>query len=190
MPEPDRLSDHVTRETSRRGFLERVGKLLLAATAGDAMVSAVIASDAQGFHFCGHTYTTGSCPHPTGLPRVDARGYPLRARDGHPVDDLGRLVDRHGRPVGEDGGLLRDPDGRPLPEAPRSRVCAATGRRYGMRTWVDGSWYRCCGGQVRKLMDCCSYSSRRINGDSALAGYCYGDRKVFCVHYYDTRVPC
>ena len=55
---------------------------------------------------------------------------------------------------------------------------------------VDGAWYRCCDGQVRKLMDCCTTGSRRINGDRALTGYCYDGRKVFCVMYYDTRVPC
>ena len=54
---------------------------------------------------------------------------------------------------------------------------------------MDGAWYRCCGGKVRKLTDCCSYSSRRINGDAALTGYCYRGRKVFCVMYYDTQVP-
>jgi hypothetical protein len=190
MPDLGRLTDRLAAGTSRRGFLERVGKLVLAATAADSLAGAVVAEDAQGFHFCGHTFTTGSCPHPTGLPRVDARDYPLRARDGRPVDDLGRLVDRSGRPVNEQGRLLRDPDGRLLPPAPRSKVCPAVGRRYGMRTWVDGSWHRCCGGQVRKLMDCCSYSSVRINGDSALTGYCFAGRKVFCVHYYDTHVPC
>ena len=31
---------------------------------------------------------------------------------------------------------------------------------------------------------------RRINGDAALTGYCYGGRKVFCVTYYQTHVPC
>ena len=55
---------------------------------------------------------------------------------------------------------------------------------------MDGAWYRCCGGQVRKLVDCCSTSSRRINGDRSLRGYCFEDRKVFCVMYYDTRVKC
>ena len=29
-----------------------------------------------------------------------------------------------------------------------------------------------------------------MNGDAALTGYCYRGRKVFCVMYYDTRVPC
>jgi hypothetical protein len=55
---------------------------------------------------------------------------------------------------------------------------------------VDGAWYRCCGGRVRKLVDCCTPSSRRINGDRALRGYCFNGRKVFCVMYYDTRIRC
>ena len=40
------------------------------------------AGEAGAFHFCGHIFTTGSCPHPTGMPRIDSRGYPIRARDG------------------------------------------------------------------------------------------------------------
>jgi hypothetical protein len=124
------------------------------------------------------------------LPRIDARGFPLRARDGKPVDDLGRLVDTAGRPADEQGRLLLDPDGHPLPLAPRTRLCQAVGRTYGFRTWIDGAWYRCCGGHVRKLIDCCSYSRRRINGDAALTGYCYSGRRVFCVQYYDTSIPC
>ena len=159
--------------------------------AGGSVASAVRPGEADAFHFCGHIYTTDSCPHPTGLPRIDARGFPLRAKDGKPVDELGRPVDRQGRPVDERGRLLTDPDGRPLPPAPRRRVCQDAVRlEFGMRTWVDGSWYRCCGGRVRKLVDCCSRSRRRINGDRSLTGYCYKGRRVFCVLYYDTKVPC
>ena len=62
--------------------------------------------------------------------------------------------------------------------------------RYGFDTQVDGAWFRCCGGQVRKLVDCCSHSHRRINGDASLTGYCYKGRRVFCVMYYDTKVKC
>ena len=77
-----------------------------------------------------------------------------------------------------------------LPSAPRTKICVRAGRDRHFRTWIDGSWYRCCGGHVRRLMDCCSYHSNRINGDSALTGYCYSGRKVFCTMYYDTHVPC
>jgi len=177
--------------TSRRGFLARVGGALTAATGAGAAGSLVAPGDADAYHFCGHIYTTDSCPHPTGLPRIDRRGFPLRAKDGHRVDDLGRLVNVDGEPVDEDGHHLRDADGRPLPPATRTRVCSATAEEYDLReARVDGAWYRCCGGRVRKLVDCCSKSSRRINGDRALTGYCYKGRKVFCVMYYDTRVRC
>jgi len=188
--ERERLGDRLAREVSRRGFLSRVAAALMAATVGDVIAATVKPGESEAYHFCGHTYTTGSCPHPTGLPRVDARGLPLRARDGRRIDDLGRLVDHHGHPVDERGRPLEDPDGRPLPPAPRTRVCHAAGARYDLRTSIDGSWYRCCGGHVRKLMDCCAHTSRRINGDGALTGYCFRGRKVFCVTYYQTKVPC
>jgi hypothetical protein len=54
----------------------------------------------------------------------------------------------------------------------------------------QGSWYRCCYGQIRKVVDCCSYSRRRINGDASLTGYCFNGRRVFCVQYYDSGLPC
>jgi hypothetical protein len=165
---------------------------MLALVAGGSAVAAVVKPGAaDAFHFCGHIYTTDSCPHPTGLPRIDERGFPLRASDGHPVDDLGRPVDADGRPVDPVGKLLRDPGGRPLPPAPRGRVCQdAVAGRFDLHTRVDGSWYRCCGGRIRKLVDCCAQTSRRINGDAALTGYCYAGRRVFCVMYYDTKIPC
>jgi hypothetical protein len=203
--------------TSRRGFLSRVGGALLAATAGGAVGKLIEPGEADAFHFCGHIFTTGSCPHPSRHPRIDAHGYPLRHSDGRPINDHGDLVDHAGRPVDghgrpvdnlgrrvnergepidEGGQVLRDPDGRPLPPAPRTKrgkrtkVCDRTGRRFGLRTTTDGSWHRCCGGRVRKLVDCCSNSDRRINGDEALEGYCFAGRKVFCVMYFQTKVPC
>jgi hypothetical protein len=185
-----RLSDALAGGTSRRGFLARTGGWLVAVAAGTAALPDG-AEAQQYWGFCGHTYTTGHCPHPTGIPRVDANGYPLRAMDGKPVDDLGRVIDRHGHPLDDRGRPLRDPDGRLLPPAPRSRICQdAIPARYGIEVHRDGSWYRCCGGQVRRLMDCCSTSRTRINGDQALAGYCAAGRYVFCVHYYQTKVPC
>ncbi len=177
-------------ESSRRGFLQRVGGAV-AALGGAAVVGKMVRpGDAQAYHFCGHIFTTDGCPHPTGLPRIDRDGFPLRALDGAPVDDLGRVIDSAGRPLGEDGLPLTDLEGRPLPIAPRTRVCAATARDYGIVARTDGAWYRCCEGRVRKLVDCCSPSDRRINGDGSLRGYCYDDRKVFCVMYFQTSVPC
>ena len=185
-----RTLESLAADTSRRGFLARVGGALTAITAGSVVAKAVKPGEADAFHFCGHIYTTGSCPHPTGLPRIDGHGYPLRDTDGARVDNLGRTVNRDGNPIGPDGELLRDPDGRPLPPAPRTKVCDETSRIYDFPTSVDGSWYRCCGGHVRKLVDCCANENKRINGDQALEGYCYQGRKVFCVMYFQTKVPC
>lgn len=191
MPEVGgRLGDAVARASSRRGFLARAGEALFGMTAASVVTAAVKPGDADAYHFCGHTYTTGSCPHPTGLPRIDSHGYPLRARDGRPVDDLGRLIDGLGHPITEAGQRMRDPDGRVLPPAPRTRICSTAGRQAGLRTHIDGAWYRCCGGHVRKLSDCCAHTGTRINGDGALTGYCYSGRKVYCTQFYDTRIPC
>jgi hypothetical protein len=185
----ERTFDGLARDTSRRGFLSRVGGALMAATAGGVVSKAVRPGEADAYHFCGHIFTTGSCPHPHGLPRIDARGFPLRS-DGRPIDNLGRLINGSGEPIADGGDVKLDPDGRPLPPAPRTKVCDETGRKHGFKTWVDGGWFRCCGGEVRKLVDCCSYSKKRINGDEALEGYCFSNRKVFCVMYFQTRVPC
>lgn len=190
MPCVPRLSDRLAAGTSRRGFLSRVSGAVMGLAGAGTVASLVAPGDAEAYHFCGHIYTTDSCPHPTGLPRIDSRGFPLRAADGHAVDDLGRLIDADGRPVDEGGRPLTDADGRPLPFASRTRVCDAVQQEEGFRTWTDGAWYRCCGGRVRKLVDCCSNSPRRINGDRSLTGYCYKGRTVFCVMYYDTRVRC
>src|SRR5919201_1034829 len=155
------FSESVAEATSRRGFLARIGRLVLAISGGGVVAAALRAQKADAYHFCGHIYTTGSCPHPTGLPRIDRFGFPLRALDGKPV-----------------------------PPAPRTRVCEAAAREFHFRWHTDGAWYRCCGGHVRKLVDCCGYVRNRINGDGALTGYCYAGRKVFCVTYYDPRTPC
>jgi hypothetical protein len=184
------LSDSVVAASSRRGFLARVARLLLAVTGGELLATSLRADRAEAFHFCGHVYTTGSCPHPTGLPRVDGGGFPLRASDGEPVDDLGRPVDALGRPLDESGQVLRAPDGEPLPRAPRTRICDAAGEHFDFKPFIDGAWYRCCDGHVRKLIDCCGHITTRINGDAALTGYCYSGRRVFCVTYYDSKVPC
>jgi hypothetical protein len=179
MPDLAGIADGLATSTSRRGFLARVSKTLSLAAGAGAVGALVDAGDADAFHFCGHIYTTDSCPHPTGLPRIDAHGYPLRAADGVPLDDLGRPVDAAGHPVDAHGRPLLDPDGRPLPAAPRSRVCQdGVARRFDLRTRIDGAWYRCCGGHVRKLVDCCAYTRRRINGDAdaSVPDCCCGTR--------------
>ena len=193
MPEEKQThwTDQVLARSSRRGFLERIGVAVMGLAGARSVAQLALPDEADAYtNFCGHTYTTGNCPHPTGLPRVDRHGYPLRASDGHPVDDLGRPINAEGSAVNARGKVLRGPDGEPLPPAPRSKVCPAAGKRYGLHLETDGSWYRCCGGRVRRLMDCCGVTGTRINGDAALTGYCYSGRKVFCVQYHETSIPC
>jgi hypothetical protein len=185
-----RIADAVAEASSRRGFLARVGAAVMGVAGAKTVASLVAPGEAEAYHFCGHIYTTDGCPHPTGLPRIDRHGYPVRAKDGTPVDDLGRPVDANGGPIDAAGAPLLDPDGRPQPPARRRRVCTAAGRRYKIEVRTDGAWYRCCDGHVRKLMDCCTTHATRINGDRALKGYCYANRHVFCVMYFQTNVPC
>lgn len=182
-----RIADAVAGASSRRGFLARVGAAVVGATGVGALVAP---GEAEAYHFCGHIYTTDSCPHPTGLPRIDATGLPIRAKDGRPVDDQGRYIDAAGIPVDEDGNVLTDADGTPLPPTSRTPVCEAAADVYGFAPHVDGAWYRCCGGRVRKLVDCCGTMRNRINGDKALKGYCFRGRRVFCVMYFQTKVRC
>jgi hypothetical protein len=186
-----RFSDAALSASSRRGFLERLGGAVVALAGARTVAAAVLPDEADAYtNFCGHTYTTGNCPSPTGLPRTDAAGYPLRASDGAPVDDLGRPINAAGQPVDARGHVLTDADGVPLPPAPRTKLCQAAAQVYHLKLELQGSWYRCCGGRVRRLHDCCGVTSKRINGDGALAGYCYSGRNVFCVTYYDTSMPC
>src|SRR3954454_15939205 len=103
MPDVGALAESLAARTSRRGLLARVGRVLVAGTAGGVVAKAIRPGEAEAFHFCGHIYTTASCPHPTGLRRIDAKGFPLGGKDGAPVDDLGRRIDSQGRPVDEHG---------------------------------------------------------------------------------------
>jgi hypothetical protein len=191
LPSEHRLSDAVVRQSSRRGFLERLGGAVIGLAGANALAAAVLPDEADAYtNFCGHTYTTGNCPAPTGLPRIDRNGYPLRANDGVPVDDLGRPINSHGQPIDAQGHVLTDADGVPLAPAPRSKTCETTGEDYKIKLTLEGSWYRCCGGRVRRIRDCCGATNLRINGDAALVGYCYPGHHVFCVTYYETAMPC
>jgi hypothetical protein len=187
----ERLARRLASGQTRGGFLGRLGAAVIGAVGGRLAVEAVSPDAALAHHFCGHIYTTGSCPNPLGLPRIDAHGFPIRPRDGRRIDNLGRLIDGAGFPVDETGKRLLGPTGEPLPKAPRTRLCQDwIPERFGFPAVIDGGWYRCCGGTIRKLTDCCAYHRLRINGDAALTGYCYNGRKVFCVMYYQTSVPC
>ena len=189
----EKLAAKLAEATTRRSFLGRLGAAALAVAGGATVAAAVKPDEAEAFHFCGHTWTTGSCPSPyPPLSRIDRNGYPLHPRTGRRIDNLGRRVDAGGYALDRSGRRRRGPDGNLLPRAPRTRVCQDwTRERYGHGDLrMQGSWFRCCGGQIRKLVDCCSFSRRRINGDASLTGYCWGGRRVFCVMYYETGLPC
>lgn len=213
MPQPDgpveRRARALTRRlaggSTRRSFLAGVAGTVLAAVGAGAGAAEAAPRRARAtgrlpgtepipggwYGFCGHYFTTASCPGPYELPRIDARGFPVRPADGRPVDNLGRLIDALGRPVDAAGATLRAPDGSPMPRAPRTRMCEdQVPIRFGVDALTQGAWYRCCDDQIRKLTDCCSTSRIRINGDAGLRGYCRPGRRVFCVMYYDTGVPC
>jgi hypothetical protein len=176
---------------TRRSFLGRLGGAMLAATGGAAVAAAVKPEEAEAFHLCGHIWTTGSCPSPYPLPRIDKNGFPLRPTDGRAIDNLGRLVNSSGFPIDESGARLVGPDGKLLERGPRTRLCESWVHEYfRIKVRTQGSWYRCCNGQVRKIVDCCSPSRKRINGDASLVGYCWGGMRVFCIMYYDSGLPC
>jgi hypothetical protein len=185
------LATKLANGMTRRSFLGRLGGAMLAATGGAAVAAAVKPEEAEAFHLCGHIWTTGSCPSPYTLPRIDRNGFPLRPSDGRAIDNLGRLVNSNGFPVDESGARLAGPDGQLLERGPRTRLCEEwVHERFRITVRTQGSWYRCCNGQVRKIVDCCSPSRRRINGDASLVGYCWGGMRVFCIMYYDSGLPC
>lgn len=160
--------------TSRRSFLGRVGKAFLALAGGSFVGVALSPSRAEAYHICGHIFTTGSCPHPYApQTRIDRFGYPLHPKYGYPVDDRGRIYtsrDQTRRKICEAWVTERYPHTRP--------------------TVMEGTWSRCCSGRIRRVVDCCSYSRTRINGDASLTGYCFNGRRVFCITYRETKIRC
>jgi hypothetical protein len=170
----ERTAIALAERSSRRSFLGRLGTAVVALTGGRFVAEALRPELAGAHHICGHTYTTRSCPHPYApLSRIDRYGYPVHPRFGYPVDDEGEFYTSR--------------------EQTRRKVCQAVVPArfpYTGRPRFGGGWSRCCHGQIRRIQDCCSYSDRRINGDASVRGYCYGGRKVFCITYRDTNIPC
>jgi hypothetical protein len=160
--------------TSRRSFFGRLGAAVVALTGGRFVAEALRPELAGAHHICGHTFTTGSCPHPySPLTRIDHYGYPVHPKLGYPVDDNGEIYTSR--------------------EQERRKVCQGiVPDRYPFtgNPHFGGGWSRCCHGQIRRIHDCCSYSDTRINGDASVRGYCYGGRKVFCIAYRETNIPC
>jgi hypothetical protein len=164
----------LARSTSRRSFLGVLGRAVVAIAGGGMVAAALDPERASATHICGHYAYTGSCPHPF-FPhtRIDRYGYPLHPLYGHAVDDAGEVYRSRTQK--------------------RSRICEdlVTARYpYTAPTTLEGTWSRCCGGRVRRIVDCCSRSRTRINGDASLVGYCLSGRRVFCITYRETDVAC
>jgi len=161
-------------KTSRRSFLARLGGGVVALLGGPLVAHALRPERAEAYHICGHLFTTGSCPHPFHpQTRLDTYGYPVHPRYGYPVDDKGNVYRSR--------------------QQTRRKVCQQVVRErypYTGKPRFGGGWSRCCFGRVRRIADCCSYSTRRINGDASVTGYCYNGRRVFCIGYFQTNIRC
>jgi hypothetical protein len=170
----ERAAVSLASRTSRRSFLNRLGAGVVALVGGPLVAHALKPERAEAYHICGHTYTTGSCPHPfTPNSRVDAYGYPVHPKYGYPVDDNGDIYENRSQ---QRRKMCQEmvPDKYPYTGHPQ----------------IGGGWSRCCYGRIRRIVDCCSYSRTRINGDGSVTGYCYSGRRVFCIGYRDTNVRC
>lgn len=170
----ERAERALARRTTRRSFLSRVGRAFVAVTGGGLVAATLAPERAEAHHLCGHTFTTGSCPHPFApYSRVDKWGYPVHPEYGYPVDDDGNIY------------LSREQSRRKICQDVVPDEYPRTGRpRYG------GGWSRCCGGRIRHIQDCCSTSLIRINGDRAVRGYCRKHLKVFCITYQEYDLTC
>jgi hypothetical protein len=174
----ERLSESFTTglasRTTRRSFLGKLGAGIVALAGGPFVAEALRPDRAEAYHICGHTFTTGSCPHPyRPRSRIDKYGYPVHPKYGYPVDNKGRIY--------RSKKQKRD---RMCQEVVPRKYPHVKNPRYG------GGWSRCCNGRIRRIADCCSYSRTRINGDGSVTGYCYRGMRVFCVGYRDTKVRC
>jgi hypothetical protein len=171
----ERAERSLATRTSRRSFLGKVGRGVVALAGGGLVAAAVAPDRAQAYHICGHTFTTGSCPHPySPLSRTDRYGYPMHPQYGYPVDDQGEKYVDPRKQTRRKTCEQVTPDVYPFTGSPR----------------FGGGWTRCCSGRLRHIQDCCSRSDIRINGDAAVRGYCPRPLKVFCIAYRELNKRC
>ena len=171
----ERAQRALAQRTSRRGFLGRLGRGVVALAGGGLVATALAPTRAEAHHICGHTYTTGSCPHPFApRSRTDRYGFPVHPTYGYPVDDRGEMFRWPASQTRSKTCEQKVPQVYPFVRNPR----------YG------GGWTRCCYGRLRHIQDCCSSSSIRINGDYAVRGYCPVGLKVFCITYRELTRAC
>ena len=149
----ERAGTELARRTSRRSFLGRLGRTVVA-IAGGSMVAVALEPDrAEAHHICGTPYTTGLVP-PSRTRRTRGR-----------TPTASRCIPRFGYPVDDEGAIYLSE------RQTRRKVCQTVvperfpfvrNPRYG------GGWSRCCNGRVRHIQDCCSTSEIRINGDGSV----------------------
>jgi len=164
----------LAQRATRRSFLGKLGSGVVALVGGAAVASTLQPDRAEAYHICGHTFTTGSCPHPYApLTRIDKAGYPLHPTYGYPVDDKGA-------PYTDKDQTRRKTCEQVVP----SKYGFVNNPRHG------GGWSRCCSGRIRHISDCCSTSRKRINGDASVRGYCPKGRRVFCITYRELNLRC
>lgn len=174
MGQVERAGTELARRTSRRSFLGRVGRAVVALAGGPMVAVALAPGRAEAYHICGHIFTTGSCPHPYApLSRTDAYGFPVHPEHGYPVDDGGNIY--------------------LSPRQSRRKICQdVVAEQYPFVNNPDygGGWSRCCDNRIRHIQDCCSRSRIRINGDGAVRGYCHRSLRVFCITYRELNARC
>ena len=110
---------------------------------------------------------------------------------GSPIDDLGRPVNGAGRA----GRRERPAAARPRRPAAAARAADA-GLRPGRRASTASGLRSTAAGTAAAAARSASWSTaaraldRASTATPRSTGYCYAGRKVFCVMYFDTKVPC
>ena len=168
-----RLGDAALRPRSRRGFLERLGGAVIALAGARAVVGGGAPRRGRRLHELLRPHL-----HDRQLPGADRAAADRLRR--LPAARLRRRPGRRPRAAGQRARGSRstrtatsstDADGVPLAPAPRTQdLRDARARTTRSTSRLDGSWYRCCGGKVRRIRDCCGDTNVRINGDAALVG--------------------
>ena len=158
-----RIADAVAAASSRRGFLARVGAAVMGVAGARTVGSLVAPGEAEAYHFCGHIYTTDSLPAPDRAAADRRQGPPAEGR-GRPAASTTSAATST-PPARRSTTTARrstDADGAPLPSGDAHAGLRRRRRpSYGFKPHIDGAWYRCCGGHVRKLVDCCGYVHNR-----------------------------
>ncbi len=132
LPVSDRDDERVGRaleslagDTSRRGFLARVGGAMTAVDRRRRW-SRARSSPATPTPSTSAATPTRPAPAPPdgpALPRIDHDGYPLRPSDGQPIDNLGRPVNARGEPVDDKGKTAARPRRTPAAAGAADQIC-------------------------------------------------------------------